>query len=87
MSSEQHQRFLSRTLTSLRMTCRKVIHPKKHFHLRFPALAAGTFTSFTGNSYPVGGTVDALTVGGFPVAVAGGGAGATITYTIGGVLD
>lgn len=50
-------------------------------------LAAGTFTSFTGNSYPVGGTVDALTVGGFPVSVAGGGAGATITYTIGGVLD
>ena len=29
------------------MTCRKVIHPKKHFNLRFPALAASTFKQIT----------------------------------------
>lgn len=31
------------------MTFRKVIHPKKHFILRFPALEAGTFTQTTTN--------------------------------------
>ncbi len=48
-------------------------------------LAAGTFTSFNGNSYAVAGTEDALTVGGFAVAVVG--EGASITYSIDGVLQ
>ena len=37
-------------------------------------IAAGSFTSFTGVTHAVAGTVDALTVGGFPVSVIGQGA-------------
>lgn len=48
-------------------------------------LDAGTFTSFNNISYPVGGTVEALTVGGHPVTVVG--EAASITYSIDGVLE
>jgi len=50
-------------------------------------LAAGQFTSFNGNTYPVGGTVNALTINGFPVSLIGGGSGTSLTYSIGGILD
>jgi len=50
-------------------------------------LAAGTFTPFGGGSFPVAGTVDALTIGGFAVTlVPGGEAGRSVTYTIDGAL-
>jgi len=47
-------------------------------------LEAGTFTSFNGTAHAVGGSEDALTVGGFNTTVVG--EGASITYTIDGVL-
>jgi len=47
-------------------------------------IAAGTFTSFNGTAHVVGGTEEDLTIGGFDAEVVG--EGASITYSIEGVL-